>query len=186
MLKRLASTFQSGLNTAVAVTRDGINRALPGNPALRDYDVQDPQGCGGAHGLWDIYDAIKKTSKTRCSVWIFDKNKHLQGLDKTKKEEIISSLKHGVLSLCRLQHPRILSVERRLEESTYSLVFVTERVQGSLADLLKNKEVETDSSSGLFDVEMRYGLLQVISQLKFKDKFLIFILVKKHKIMGNY
>ena len=76
-------------------------------------------------------------------------------------------LKHGVLSLCRLQHPRILSVERRLEESTYSLVFVTERVQGCLSYLLAKKDVETDSSSGLFDVELRYGLLQVIEALAF-------------------
>ena len=73
MLKRLAETFQSGLNTAVAATRDGVNRALPGNPALRDYDVADQTGTGGAHGLWDIYDAVKKTGRTPCSVWIFDK-----------------------------------------------------------------------------------------------------------------
>ena len=79
-----------------------------------------------------------------------------------RKEGLIEQLKHGALSLCRLQHPRILSVERRLEESTYSLVFVTERVQGCLGYLLAKKDEETDSSSGLFDVELRYGLLQVI------------------------
>ena len=45
------------------------------------------------------------------------------------KENCLTLLRHGVLSLCRLQHPRILSVERRLEESSYSLVFVTERIQ---------------------------------------------------------
>ena len=76
--------FQSGLNTAVAATRDGVNRALPGNPALRDYDISDQTGTGGAHGLWDIYDAVKKTGKSTCSVWIFDKNKHLTGLDKER------------------------------------------------------------------------------------------------------
>ena len=89
-------------------------------------------------------------------------NRHLNGLDKVRKEGLIEQLKHGALSLCRLQHPRILSVERRLEESTYSLVFVTERVQGCLGYLLAKKDEETDSSSGLFDVELRYGLLQVI------------------------
>ena len=70
-------------------------------------------------------------------------------------------LKHGALSLCRLQHPRVLSVEKRLEESAHSLVFVTERIQGSVDYLLSKREVETDSSSGLFDVELRYGLLQI-------------------------
>ena len=83
------------------------------------------------------------------------------------KENCLTLLRHGVLSLCRLQHPRILSVERRLEESSYSLVFVTERIQGSVDYLLSKKDVETDSSCGLFDVELRYGLLQIAEALAF-------------------
>ena len=100
-------------------------------------------------------------NRKKCSVWIFDKNRHLNGFDKVMKENVLNILKHGALSLCRLQHPRILSVERRLEESAYSLVFVTERIQGSVDYLLSKRDVETDSSSGLFDVELRYGLLQI-------------------------
>ena len=65
MLKRLASTFQSGLNTAVAATRDGVNRALPGNPALRDYEIGEQTGTGGTNGVWDIYAAVKKSGKTK-------------------------------------------------------------------------------------------------------------------------
>ena len=103
----------------------------------------------------------KFSSRKKCSVWIFDKNRHLNGFDKVMKENVLNILKHGALSLCRLQHPRILSVERRLEESAYSLVFVTERIQGSVDYLLSKRDVETDSSSGLFDVELRYGLLQI-------------------------
>jgi len=167
MFARLQKTFQSGLNSAVAATRDGVNRALPGNPALRDYDVGEQVGTGGTNGAWDIYNAVKKSSKTKCSVWIFDKNRHLNGFDKNMKENVLNILKHGALSLCRLQHPRILSVERRLEESAYSLVFVTERIQGSVDYLLSKREVETDSSSGLFDVELRYGLLQICEALSF-------------------
>jgi hypothetical protein len=54
------------------------------NPHVRDYDISDQRGSGGAHNMWDIYDAVKKSGKTNCSVWIFDKNKHLNGLDKIK------------------------------------------------------------------------------------------------------
>ena len=71
MLKRLASTFQSGLNTAVAATRDGVNRALPGNPALRDYEISDQTGTGGAHGLWDIYNAVKEDKRSNYRLKFF-------------------------------------------------------------------------------------------------------------------
>ena len=99
MLKRLASTFQSGLNTAVAATRDGVNRALPGNPALRsrflltklkflnfvrnfnflkrwirDYEIGEQTGTGGTNGVWDIYAAVKKSGKTKD--WIFSYFRH--------------------------------------------------------------------------------------------------------------
>ena len=69
-------------------------------------------------------------------------------------------------------------MERRLEESNYSLVFVTERIQGSVDFLLSKRDVETDSSSGLFDVELRYGLLQIcegnVMVLRFKNIKMIF------------
>ena len=65
MFARLQKTFQSGLNSAVAATRDGVNRALPGNPALRDYDVSEQVGTGGTNGAWDIYNAIKKSNKAK-------------------------------------------------------------------------------------------------------------------------
>ena len=197
MFARLQKTFQSGLNSAVAATRDGVNRALPGNPALRDYDIGEQVGTGGTNGAWDIYNAVKKSNKAKetvqhlqfsenffffifepkkCSVWIFDKNRHLNGFDKVMKENVLNILKHGALSLCRLQHPRILSVERRLEESAYSLVFVTERIQGSVDYLLSKRDVETDSSSGLFDVELRYGLLQICEGTPFLE-FIFFIFI---------
>ena len=65
MFARLQKTFQSGLNSAVAATRDGVNRALPGNPALRDYDVGEQVGTGGTNGAWDIYNAVKKSNKAK-------------------------------------------------------------------------------------------------------------------------
>ena len=79
MFARIKESFTSGLNSAVAATRDGVNRALPGNPALREYDVQEQVGTGGTNGVWDIYNALKKTGKVKCSIWIFDKNRHLNG-----------------------------------------------------------------------------------------------------------
>ena len=68
MFARLQKTFQSGLNSAVAATRDGVNRALPGNPALRDYDIGEQVGTGGTNGAWDIYNAVKKSNKAKETV----------------------------------------------------------------------------------------------------------------------
>ena len=68
MFARLQKTFQSGINSAVAATRDGVNRALPGNPALRDYDVDEQVGTGGTNGAWDIYNAVKKSNKAKETV----------------------------------------------------------------------------------------------------------------------
>jgi SCY1-like protein 2 len=66
-------------------------------------------------------------------VWLFEK-KFTEGWAKTDRELFMETLKVGVSQLTRLRHPRILTVERALEETRffvqYSFVFVQIRLDG--------------------------------------------------------
>jgi SCY1-like protein 2 len=83
-------------------------------------------------------------------------------------------LKRGVSQLTRLRHPRILNVERSLEESRDCYAFCTEPIFASLANCfgdldnvlnpprqLKNFELQ--------DVEIRHGLFQVTINLFYNN-----------------
>jgi SCY1-like protein 2 len=49
-------------------------------------------------------------------VWLFEK-RDIENWPKREKELFIELLKNGVSKLTRLRHPRLLIVERPLEES---------------------------------------------------------------------
>uniref|UniRef100_A0A671QTU4 SCY1-like protein 2 n=1 Tax=Sinocyclocheilus anshuiensis TaxID=1608454 RepID=A0A671QTU4_9TELE len=92
---------------------------------------------------------------------------------KFEKDQIIDSLKKGVQQLTRLRHPRLLTVQHPLEESRDCLAFCTEPVFASLANVLGQWDnlpspVPTDIKEyKLYDVETKYGLLQVSEGLSF-------------------
>ena len=92
--------------------------------------------------------------------------------------------------MTRLRHPQILTVQFPLEESRDCLAFATEPVFASLANLLGRHEnlpspvpVQIRDYK-MFDVEIKYGLLQVchfsgititISTLTLRQNKLIFM-----------
>ncbi|KAL8221735.1 UNVERIFIED_CONTAM: SCY1-like protein 2, partial [Gekko kuhli] len=92
---------------------------------------------------------------------------------KFEKDQIIDSLKRGVQQLTRLRHPRLLTVQHPLEESRDCLAFCTEPVCASLANVLGSWDnlpspVPSDIKEyKLYDVETKYGLLQVSEGLSF-------------------
>ncbi|KAG8138010.1 hypothetical protein E2320_003947, partial [Naja naja] len=106
------------------------------------------------------------------AVFVFDK-KLMDKYQKFEKDQIIDCLKRGVQQLTRLRHPRLLTVQHPLEESRDCLAFCAEPVSASLANILGNWEnlpspLPSDIKEyNLYDVETKYGLLQVSEGLSF-------------------
>lgn len=152
--------------------KNSVTSALPGNPVTREFEVHHHRASAGPGLLWKVYDGIKRTTKQEVSVLVFEK-KVLDRYSKRDKDIIIDSLKKGVTQLTKLRHPKILSVLHPLEESRESLAFATEPVFASLSNVLGSLDnmpspVPNDLRDfKLYDVEIKYGLLQVTEGLAF-------------------
>ncbi|OBS76697.1 hypothetical protein A6R68_16854 [Neotoma lepida] len=158
-------------STVTKVTAD-VTSAVMGNPVTREFDVGRHIASGGNGLAWKIFNGTKKSTKQEVAVFVFDK-KLIDKYQKFEKDQIIDSLKRGVQQLTRLRHPRLLTVQHPLEESRDCLAFCTEPVFASLANVLGNWENLPSSISPdikdykLYDVETKYGLLQVSEGLSF-------------------
>ncbi|XP_067937904.1 SCY1-like protein 2 isoform X2 [Watersipora subatra] len=142
-----------------------VSEVLPGNPLGSHYDIQDRLlGSAGPNMAWKIYRATKKTTKENACVFVFDK-RDIEKLTKDDKKQIISSLRRGIQQLTKLRHPKILSVVHPIEENRDCLAFATEPVLMSLANLLELHE--TEQSEKLDELEIKYGLTQVLEALSF-------------------
>lgn len=122
--------------------------------------------------LWKIYSGFKKTTKQEAAIFVFEK-KHLERWSKGDKDLVLESLKRGVTQLTKLRHPQILTVQHPLEESRESLAFATEPVFASLANALGQTDnmphpVPAELADyKFFEVEIKYGLLQIGEGLAF-------------------
>ncbi|KQK80592.1 SCY1-like protein 2 [Amazona aestiva] len=88
-----------------------------GNPVTREFDVGRHIASGGNGLAWKIFNGTKKSTKQEVAVFVFDK-KLIDKYQKFEKDQIIDSLKRGVQQLTRLRHPRLLTVQHPLEESS--------------------------------------------------------------------
>lgn len=90
---------------------------------------------------------------------------------KSDREIILESLKRGVIQLTKIRHPQILTVQHPLEESRESLAFATEPVFASLANVLGKTtnmpQPANMSDYKLYEIEIKYGLLQISEGLAF-------------------
>ncbi|XP_055087459.1 SCY1-like protein 2 [Periophthalmus magnuspinnatus] len=158
-------------STVTKVTAD-VTSAVMGNPVTREFEVGRHIASGGPCMCWRIYNGTKKSTKQEVAVFVFDK-KVVDKYQKYEKDQIIDSLKKGVQQLTRLRHPRLLTVQHPLEESRDCLAFCTEPVFASLAnvlgqwDNLPNPVPNDIKEYKLFDVETKYGLLQISEGLSF-------------------
>ncbi|XP_077328419.1 SCY1-like protein 2 [Lithobates pipiens] len=158
-------------STVTKVTAD-VTSAVMGNPITREFDVGKHIASGGNGLAWKIYNGTKKSTKQEVAVFVFDK-KLIDKYQKYEKDQIIDSLKRGVQQLTRLRHPRLLTVQHALEESRDCLAFCTEPVFASLANVLGSWDnlpspIPADiKDHKLYDVETKYGLLQVSEGLSF-------------------
>ncbi|XP_060633234.2 SCY1-like protein 2 [Anolis sagrei] len=158
-------------STVTKVTAD-VTSAVMGNPVTREFDVGRHIASGGNGLAWKIFNGTKKSTKQEVAVFVFDK-KLIDKYQKFEKDQIIDSLKRGVQQLTRLRHPRLLTVQHPLEESRDCLAFCTEPVFASLSNVLGNWDnlpspLPSDIKEyKLYDVETKYGLLQVSEGLSF-------------------
>ncbi|XP_075065343.1 SCY1-like protein 2 isoform X2 [Mixophyes fleayi] len=158
-------------STVTKVTAD-VTSAVMGNPVTREFDVGKHIASGGNSLAWKIFNGTKKSTKQEVAVFVFDK-KLIDKYQKYEKDQIIDSLKRGVQQLTRLRHPRLLTVQHPLEESRDCLAFCTEPVFASLANVLGSWDnlpspLPADiKDHKLYDVETKYGLLQVSEGLSF-------------------
>ncbi|KAM9334514.1 SCY1-like protein 2 [Symphorus nematophorus] len=158
-------------STVTKVTAD-VTSAVMGNPVTREFEVGRHIASGGPGMCWRIYNGTKKSTKQEVAVFVFDK-KMIDKYQKFEKDQIIDSLKRGVQQLTRLRHPRLLTVQHPLEESRDCLAFCTEPVFASLSNVLGQWEnlpspMPNDIKEyKLYDVETKYGLLQISEGLSF-------------------
>jgi SCY1-like protein 2 len=100
----------------------------------------------------------------------------LDTYSKKERDLIIESFKKGATQLARIKHPRILSLQHQLEESKDSLAFATEPCFCSLANALGNHDnmpgplPDDFADYKLFEVEIKYGLMQIAEGLSFLHK----------------
>uniref|UniRef100_A0A8C0RLU6 SCY1 like pseudokinase 2 n=1 Tax=Canis lupus familiaris TaxID=9615 RepID=A0A8C0RLU6_CANLF len=147
---------------------EGRRRRRPGAKA----EQEQPGSVWGGGGSELQRRPSRERGEEEVAVFVFDK-KLIDKYQKFEKDQIIDSLKRGVQQLTRLRHPRLLTVQHPLEESRDCLAFCTEPVFASLANVLGNWEnlpspVSPDIKEyNLYDVETKYGLLQVSEGLSF-------------------
>uniref|UniRef100_A0A1I8BM45 Protein kinase domain-containing protein n=1 Tax=Meloidogyne hapla TaxID=6305 RepID=A0A1I8BM45_MELHA len=166
-LQKIRSSVAAQVHSVAAQ----VNLALPGNPILREYTVGQQVASAGPGLCWKIYSATRNSTKQEVSVWIFEK-KQMENWLKVKREEFPEILKRGVSQLTRLMHPRILRVERALEESRDCFAFCTEPVFASLANCFNDFGNMSSTPKCLKDfslesIEIRHGLFQLSEALAF-------------------
>ncbi|XP_034829277.1 SCY1-like protein 2 [Maniola hyperantus] len=158
--------------SSVSSTVSQLSGVLPGNPVTREFEATQYIASAGPGLLWKVYKGYKKSTKQEASIFVFEK-KQLDRWSKGDKDIMIDILKRGIVQLTKLKHPQILTVQHSLEESRESLAFATEPVFASLANVLGNTENMPQPIPSslvnykLYDVEIKYGLMQVAEGLAF-------------------
>ena len=131
--------------------------------------------------LWKVFSGIKKSTRQPAAVFVLEKSslesKYPGSERRAERDRILDQFKKSISQLTRLRHPQILTVQFPLEESRDCLAFATEPVFASLSNLLGQHEnlpspvpVQIRDYK-MFDVEIKYGLLQVCLFL-YKNKYL--------------
>ncbi|KAF7490449.1 SCY1-like protein 2 [Sarcoptes scabiei] len=170
-MESMLSKLRDTVSATVYQVTSNLSTALPGNPLTREYELIKQIGSGGPGLIFKIYEATKKSTKENVSLWIFEKK--TEKLSKKEKEILFETIRHGVQQLTRLRHPSMLTVQHNMEESRDLIAFATEPVIGSLANFLdKNfvKDILKEDQFEFYDIEIKYGLLQVSEGLLFLHK----------------
>lgn len=151
-----------------------LKTAIKGNPVLKEYDLGRHVGSAGPGLLWKVYDGIKKTNKKEVSLFIFYKQvPEMEKISKKDREALFEMLKRGPTHLARLRHPKVLTIDHPVEETSDCIAFATEPVFTSLANILGHYDNLPSplpliiKEYQLHTLEAHYGLLMIAEALQF-------------------
>mmetsp|Transcript_20363 Transcript_20363/g.32594 ORF Transcript_20363/g.32594 Transcript_20363/m.32594 type:complete len:279 (-) Transcript_20363:29-865(-) len=150
-----------------------------GNQLRKEYEIEDnPIGSGGLGLHWKIYNAVN--IKTRDAVSIFILDKKSVPIRKSPYYDIFRR-DINIASTCR--HNDILRIVKDSSklESSSQLAFVSERIQGSLADFIHDHTTTTTTTATpttddtrrrrrklkLGELRIKLGITQTLSALDY-------------------
>ncbi|OXU18956.1 hypothetical protein TSAR_000013, partial [Trichomalopsis sarcophagae] len=176
VLNKLRNTVSNTLSNTVSSTAHSLSQlssVLPGNPVTREFEATAHICNAGPGLLWKVYSGFKKSTKQKAAIFVFEKRLLEQWPEKAVRDNVVETLKKGVVQLTKLRHPQILTVQHPLEESRDSLAFATEPVFASLANILGSVDNLPQSAQAtlrdykILDLEMKFGLYQLGESLAF-------------------
>jgi len=177
----LSATKQAA-NAAVQVSKavaTEVVQGVVGAQCLLNYNIEEQVASCGR--IWAIFSAHSKKEghapASRVSVWVLDKRALLAGsnsrLSSKRLDAVVELCRKEIKQLARLKHPSILRLVAPLEETRTQLVFLTEPVFASLADILEGGGHlpsildEERRALVLSELEIKHGLLQIADALHF-------------------
>ena len=125
------------------------------NPLIKDFEILEVVTQAGP---WVIHNAVKRSTREQVSVFVLSK-KIFDKMSRSNKDFALEKYRNGVKLLTKVRHPKFLTVQHPLEESRESLAFATEPCSNALSNLIK--------CNSITDVEIRYGILQLLDGIAF-------------------
>ena len=132
-----------------------IANAVVTNPLIKEYEILN---IVNQVGPWVIHNAVKRSTKEKVAVFVLTK-KIFDKMKKDHKDYVLDRYRTGVKLLTKVRHPKFLTVQHPLEESRECIAFATEPCSNSLDNLMK--------CGSLTDVEIKYGVLQLLDGISF-------------------
>eukprot|EP00741_Cyanophora_paradoxa_P021502 tig00021357_g20758.t1 len=180
--QRISTTQIKKVPTAVAAAQQAqANKPktstfsfFGGSALLKEFNLRDQVASGGAGMTWRIHAASRKSNNEEVSVWIFDK-KIIDRVPKNSQETALEIARKEGTQVARLRHPHIIRVLNSAEESSKDMVYVTEPVVASLANVLGDYRNLPSApkhvlDAKLLELEIKGGMLQLAEALSFLHK----------------
>jgi SCY1-like protein 2 len=153
-----------------------------GNALAKSFDIpKDFNATAGHCSLYKIWHGKKKETNEEVSVWTFDKNdlgkrKTNPISDRAVQEQIVQLMRKDLTALKEAACEGIIKITEIVEDNKNAIVFTTERVVCSLADVLcRFESVSSSVADASFfeggrtvsEMEISRGLLNLIEGLQY-------------------
>ncbi|WIA29467.1 hypothetical protein OEZ86_011968 [Tetradesmus obliquus] len=181
--------LKKGLTTSLTVAAGAVSRAAEVAKdlaedvltlkCLKDYKLAGHVATAGPGNSWKIFAAVNKKPGAvfpEASVWILDKKGLIDQASRAGRARGFDSFfelqRRSCNQLVKIKHPGVIKVIEPLEETGGQMVFVTEPIFGSLANMLTQfRDVpaapEDRSGAVLSTLEVKYGLCHIADTLHF-------------------
>ena len=142
---------------------------------MKGFTISDRSVASGGHAmLWRCYSAVKESTKEHVTVFLLNKKDLDEVVDASERDNLIERFKAGVIQQARILHPGALRVLEPMRQKGPYLMFATEQVFGSLANVVgdhTNVDVSGEKMKcfmqELDPLEKKYALFQLAEGLSF-------------------